>query len=89
MEALTEGGEGTLQTAALEILRAIFEAPNLDLGPPAHVLSDPQLFYPVAALLETHRSGQALQASLSEFCCILKLQHLWGKPAIPTHLAHS
>ncbi|CAL8468215.1 g7754 [Coccomyxa elongata] len=61
MEALSDGGEGTQQTAALQILRAIFKAPTLDLGPPAHVLSDSQLFYPVAALLETHRSGQALQ----------------------------
>ncbi len=64
MEALTDGGEGTaLQTAALRMLRAIFNAPSLDLGSPAHTLSDSQLFYPVAALLETHRSGQALEAS--------------------------
>lgn len=62
MEALTEGGEGTLQTAALRTLRSIFEAPTLELGAPAHMLSDSQLFYPVAALLETHRSAQALEA---------------------------
>lgn len=73
MEALSDGGEGTQQTAALQILRAIFKAPTLDLGPPAHVLSDSQLFYPVAALLETHCSGQALQASLSECRCVLKM----------------
>ena len=63
MEALTEGGEGTLQTAALRTLRSIFEAPTLELGAPAHTLSDSQLFYPVAALLESHRSAQALEAS--------------------------
>jgi len=62
MEVLADSGEGTLQTTALHVLRAIFESPALDLGTPAHTLSGSQLFYPVAALLETHRSAQALEA---------------------------
>ncbi|EIE19264.1 hypothetical protein COCSUDRAFT_48883 [Coccomyxa subellipsoidea C-169] len=68
MEALTDGGEGTaLQTAALRMLRAIFNAPTLDLGSPAHTLSDSQLFYPVLDAVMAYAARQrAAGADMAE-----------------------
>lgn len=60
MEALSRGAEA-LQPPALLLLRCLFQVPDLDLGAPARAFSDAQLFFPVAALLETRRSAQALE----------------------------
>ncbi len=49
---------------ALHIMQTIFEAPGLNLGRDCQLLADPQLTYPVAALLETERGHQALQVRL-------------------------
>ena len=67
MEALTRGAEA-LAPPALLLLRCLFQVPDLDLGVAARVFSDAQLFFPVAALLETRRSAQAL-----EVCAVLFL----------------
>lgn len=62
MEVLQRGSATRLP--ALDILRAIFEVPDLQLGPAVRFANDSQLFYPVAALLEspiTEQSKAALQ----------------------------
>ncbi|KAL0053523.1 hypothetical protein WJX82_006983 [Trebouxia sp. C0006] len=62
MEVLQRGSATRLP--ALAILRAIFEVPGLQLGPAAPFANDSQLFFPVAALLESsvpEESKAALQ----------------------------
>ncbi|DBA89055.1 TPA: hypothetical protein ACH3X2_000264 [Trebouxia sp. C0005] len=62
MEVLQRGSATRLP--ALAILRAIFEVPDLQLGPAAPFANDSQLFFPVAALLESsipEESKAALQ----------------------------
>lgn len=49
---------------ALHLLQTVFEAPSLDLGRDCQLLADPQLTYPVAALLETSTGHLALQVCL-------------------------
>ncbi|KAL3146697.1 hypothetical protein ABBQ32_000921 [Trebouxia sp. C0010 RCD-2024] len=51
MEVLQRGSATRLP--ALAILQAIFEVPGLQLGPAARFANDSQLFFPVAALLES------------------------------------
>ena len=65
IDALNHGPES--QSAwALLILQALFEAPGFNLGQGCQLLADPQLTYPVAALLETRRGHHALQVCLQE-----------------------
>lgn len=63
MEVLVSGTEA-FQPTVLLILRCIFDSPGLDMGPSAHALADAQLFYPVAALLETPHSSKALEVQI-------------------------
>ncbi len=60
IDVLTHGPESQ-HTWVLAILQGILEAPRLDLGPNGQLLADPQLTYPVAAILETDGGHQALQ----------------------------
>ncbi len=78
MEVLVSGAEA-YQTTVLLIVRSLFDSPDLDMGPPAHTLADAQLFYPVAALLETPRSSQALEVSPSKNFTIHRLYQYQGQ----------
>ncbi|KAK9829934.1 hypothetical protein WJX72_008722 [[Myrmecia] bisecta] len=60
MEVLTRAQESYHETALL-LLRCIFEVAGLRLGGAGRLAADAQLFFPVAALLETPASQQALE----------------------------
>jgi hypothetical protein len=64
MEILVSGADA-FQPVVLLILRCIFDSPGLDMRPPEHALADAQLFYPVAGLLESKCSSQALEVGSS------------------------
>ena len=74
LEVLTRGAEA-LHPAALLALRCLFEVPELDLGAAARSFSDAQLFFPVAALLDTPCSALALEVG---FICTHLLAKLAG-----------
>ena len=60
LEVLVRGAPA-LHPAALLALRYLFEVPGLDLGVSARAFSDAQLFFPVAAQLDTPCSALALE----------------------------
>lgn len=67
IDAMSHGPQ-SYHAWALLIMQTIFEAPGLNLGRDCQLLADPQLTFPVAALLETERGHQALQVRLQGPC---------------------